>query len=230
MKKVECVLFMSICFTATAQLSSVSPATRIAATINDAATGRVSASVVQENIGGSDDSTVSLLRSYIMDLPAKSSDEVTDFLTKRAVLVTKALLWIGNSRSVLTLLEVSTSCANEQVRSQALDAIAREFYSASLSSDATPPKEIVHALLTSVDDDSYVGDLQVRVGDIAREGLSNWLGMDFGEPRGSAVRIKVGKEKQEMTLREYREWWWNRNSGNLEWDRITGRFIIRTEK
>jgi hypothetical protein len=61
------------------------------------------------------------------------------------------------------------------------------------------------------------------MGEIARTGIKNWTGKDYGNILPDSLRIKEEK-KLGMTIKEYREEMWQKNMDNIYWNKSDNRF------
>jgi hypothetical protein len=138
-----------------------------------------------------------------------------------------ALEAIGSKGSYPVLFRLAQQHPNSDVRGLALNALATTFHEGDRLQNFVPDKELVHLLISCVDDTATVPYLAKSFGEIARQGLISWLGQDFGEPQGTTKRLRDAKEGEGETLAEYREAWWRSNASKVAWNRETGKFTIR---
>jgi len=125
------------------------------------------------------------------------------------------------------LMQAAASHPNPGVRGSSLIALGNSYHDR-VSSDALKPNpEIVHLLLKCADDKESVLSRKKSIGEIARSGLLTWTGMDLGESIGDPPTILVGKTKTQMSIGEYREYWWSTQSSKLTWNKEDGRFTVR---
>ena len=131
---------------------------------------------------------------------------------------------IGTEKSFQVLLGVAASHPNPNVRGSAVVALGSSLRDQVCAGKAKADPEIVHLLITCVDDSGESANHQTKVGDLARQALAAWTGIELGPMDESIKSLAVGKEKQVMTLKEYREYWWKRVGPGLIWTDGEGRF------
>jgi hypothetical protein len=134
---------------------------------------------------------------------------------------------INNQEAAGLLMKVARDGHDIQSRSRALNAIANTFYHNGYTDSTTPDKEIVHLLISNLDDTTYTDSQGKPVGQIAREGIINWLAVDPGEPQGRERIVSVGTPRRNQTISALRDLWWARISNSLEWNKGKGRFVIQ---
>lgn len=140
--------------------------------------------------------------------------------------VVPCLEGIGTQECYEILLQQARVHRDPRVRAAALTALGHSYHSRVFAGDLKPDPEVVHVLLQCADDATPVDSRQMRIGDIAREGLLVWLGLDAGECPESGQTVLVGAERNRMNIAQYREYWWNRVSGGLAWSKSNGRFDL----
>ncbi len=118
-----------------------------------------------------------------------------------------ALEAIGTKQSYEVLTQLAINHSEAEVRGTALKTLSNSYYSRVVEDSLKPNKDIVHILLNQCDDTTYVNFCHKRIGDIAREGIKNWLGVDYGELSLNQSKITLGKEKVDLNPNQYREWW-----------------------
>lgn len=133
---------------------------------------------------------------------------------------------IGTEKSFQVLLGVAASHPDPSVRGGAVVAIGSSLHDQVCAGKAKADPEVVHLLMMCVDDPGEAASHQMKVGDLARQALAAWTGIELGPMDESVKSLAVGKEKQIMTLKEYREYWWNRVGPGLAWVEAEGRFRI----
>lgn len=101
----------------------------------------------------------------------------------------------------------------------------------SLSGDSSisapaPDKRIVHILLQNADDTTFIENCNEALGKIAREGLLNWIGVDYGE-LPAAQGSSNASDGLAAQGKDTREQWWTNNKDKLAWNTNTGRFEVK---
>jgi len=138
-----------------------------------------------------------------------------------------ALDLIGTPEAYKVLSEVAQNDTNPDVRGEALKFFAMSFYyKTTRDSLSSPDNQVVHLLLRSSDDTVHVGRFAMRIGDIARQGLKNWTGIDYGDVPPDSIKARE-EQRLGMTIQQYREQWWQQNSGKMTWNKATGHFEIK---
>jgi hypothetical protein len=131
---------------------------------------------------------------------------------------------IGTEKSFQVLLGVAASHPDPNVRGGAVVAIGSSLRDQVCAGKMKADPEVVHLLMMCVDDSSEATSHQMKVGDLARQALAAWTGIELGPMDESVKSLAVGKQKQIMTLKEYREYWWKRVGPELTWADGEGRF------
>ncbi len=137
-----------------------------------------------------------------------------------------ALDLIGTPSAYQALTGVAQTDTDADVRGEALKSLAISLYRRTIADSLSPDEQIVHIFLRDMDDTTFVETSSMRIGDIAREGLKNWMGVDFGEMLTDSLRVRE-EARLGMTLPQYREQWWQQNSANMVWNASSGHFEIK---
>jgi hypothetical protein len=175
---------------------------------------------------------VPTLRSFIFETPTlkvavlDSNGMVVDSAaapTPNRVYGVMALDLIGTPDAYQVLADVAQSDTNNEVRGTALNAFAVGCYYKVQQESLVPDKQFVHLLLKNMENTAYVTGCAMKMGDIARQGLKNWTGVDYGEILPDSLRAQDEK-RLGMSLPQYREKWWQNNSGKMKWNKDTGHF------
>jgi hypothetical protein len=152
---------------------------------------------------------------------------ISDTVRPNKLYAVMALEAIGSKTSYPVLVHLAQAHPNKDVRGIALNALANTYHEGERLQRFVPDKELVHLLLSNVDDTTSVPYLVKSFGQIAREGLITWLGEDFGEPVGKNRNLRDVKGAVSGTTAEYREIWWRQNTSRLSWDGEMRRFLIK---
>jgi len=84
----------------------------------------------------------------------------------------------------------------------------------------------VHLLVQNADDTTYVENCNETIGKIAREGINNWTGIDYGDMPAGRGRENISNA-QGMNVKNYREQWWQNNSSKIQWDGSEEHFKVK---
>ena len=136
-----------------------------------------------------------------------------------------ALDLIGTPAAYQILADVAQSDTNTDVRGMALRSMAMGYYYKTLQDSLSPDKEVVHLMLRYMDDTTGVKECSLRVGDIARQGLKNWTGVNYGEILPDSLRAK-DENRFGMTMARYHERRWQQESGKMKWNKDKGHFEL----
>lgn len=136
---------------------------------------------------------------------------------------------IGTKGAYAAIFKGAETHNDPETRGEALSVLAHRYYYETLNKGVVPENSIIKVLLKNADDTSKVHHLHKTVAHIAREGLKNWLGHDFGDPdtSGNNRKVKVQGSGTEITIADYRKTWWEENKARVVWDREKRRFQIR---
>jgi hypothetical protein len=137
---------------------------------------------------------------------------------------------IGTHKAKELLKTVALTHPDLEVRGLAIKTLACNFYYRTKNDEETgnskglkPDKEIVHILLKNADDTTYVERFNETIGKMAREGINNWTGEDYGEVFTGSQR-KVEENRIGMNFKESRENWWQKNNSKINWNKSTKKF------
>lgn len=161
----------------------------------------------------------------------KSSKDTTVVINANKQLAIHALDAINSVLSQALLMKIVNTYPDINISGLALKKLASNVYFgiknnnlSDKNSLITPDKEIVHLLLNNADDTTYVQSCNEPLGKIAREGITNWTGLDFGD-----LPVNTGNSKLNgMTnnLKDIREKWWQNNSNKIKWNKDKERFDL----
>lgn len=163
---------------------------------------------------------------WAIELPTDSAGFVERRPLENRVLLIYALDAIGIAESYRTIQALGASHKEVEIRGASLNALSNSALHRVQRGDISPDKESLHQLVLNMDDSTFVPSLKLKVAQLAREGVRQWTGKDFGLPSDSAKTVAVGKEKQIMTLSEYRQYWWSLTEPKLVWSAAEGKFTI----
>jgi hypothetical protein len=152
---------------------------------------------------------------------------ITNALHSIALYSVQALEAIGGQSAFASLCRVATTHRSLDVRGSALNALANAFPSEDSAHLVTPDTDLVHMFLRNVDDTTMVISVQKSLGQIARDGLLNWTGWNFGEPQGKDKLVHIDELQSEVPLSTCRELWWESNGASVRWDAEKGRFTLQ---
>jgi hypothetical protein len=172
---------------------------------------------------------VPALSQLLLDASIRSSETAMDtgWAVPNRMFTIKALEGIGG-RSAFGALTVAAGTHPEpEIRALAMNALAGKYYQVTRTLNESPDPTIVQAFLANTDDNTYVGHLQRSVGSIALEGLTVWLGIDFGDPKYEQARLTSSRDSKEVSAGKYARIWWQERSSKVKWNRIEGHFDVQ---
>jgi hypothetical protein len=178
---------------------------------------------------------VPTLRGFLFETPAlkvavlDSNGSVIDSVNApvpNRVYGVMALDLIGTPAAYSVLADVVNSDTSREVRGAALRAFALSYYYRVEQDSLTPDKEVVHLLMRNMEDTAYVEGCSMEIGEIARQGLKNWTGTDYGEILPDSLRVK-DENRLGMSLPQHREQRWQKESGKMKWNKDTGHFELK---
>jgi len=178
--------------------------------------------IVATEISARMDNAIPSLQAFLI----KSAEQLSDTLNKKkmyadgkyAVYVLDA---ISSQKAKALLSEIALTHPDKEVRGLAIKALAWNSYNKVEGDSLEPDKELIHVLLKSADDTTYVKECDNRIGNIAREGIKNWTGEDYGNAP------KKNNENSRSNFTSYNEQWWQNNSIKVKWNRSTKRFVVK---
>ncbi len=169
------------------------------------------------------DKAVSALQSY---LNAQTNKDSVNEMEPDRLYAVLALEAIGTKTAYAVLALAALNHPESEVQGTSLKALSGSYYSKVAEDSLISDKEIVHLLLRKCDDTTYVEFCHKRIGEIARDGIKNWMGVDYGDLSLTQTTVKVGKDKIEMTMPQYREWWWTNYNTKLMWNKEKAVYVI----
>jgi len=144
-----------------------------------------------------------------------------------------ALDAISSSAAEELLMTAAGSHPDINIRGLALKTVACNIYyrlknnsMPAGNNSLTPDKEIVHIMLDNADDTTFVSCCKEAIGKIAREGLKNWTGQDYGD-LPNQKNLSVNSMNASLSMKAYREQWWQNNNSKLNWNSNTGHFELK---
>jgi hypothetical protein len=205
---------------------SINPTvTEITEVFQRAATGAIDPFRVLSSIVKHKDKAVPALEAFLFASPApiKEGDSIMNTEPNRLYGVL-ALEAIATNNAFAVLKHAAQFHPDKEVKGTALNALAGNYYHRAEKDSLPADKEILHILMSNTEDTTWVEHCGRRIGEIAREGVKNWMGEDYGDLPLEKKMIKVGKEKHEMTVEAYREVWWMKHNAALKWNKKTAHF------
>ncbi len=166
-----------------------------------------------------------VLRVGVLDPDGKTIDSVTAPPPNKLYGV-MALDLIGTPLAYQVLATAVQSDSNSQVRGMALRSLAMGYFYRAQQDSLVPDKAVVGILLQNLDDTTYVNQCGRTIAQIARRGLINWTGTDYGEVPPDSLKVKEEK-RLGMTLTQYRLQWWQKHEAKMTWDLKKGQFVMQ---
>lgn len=123
-----------------------------------------------------------------------------------AVLVLDAIL---SNKAFNVLMRIADSNFEEEIKAEVIKSLAFNYYYKFKygNENLTPRKEVLRVLIEAIDDTTYNERMQMKIGHLARQGIKNWTGIDFGDLTLSNSRINA-----------YHNRWWQYNKDRLTWN------------
>lgn len=190
--------------------------------------------MVLRKVGSMGNQVVPALKTFLFDTPVikiavsdpngKIDSINTTKPDKRLGLM--ALDLIGTPEAYQVIATAAQSDSNVELKALALRSLALNYYHKAKEDSLTPDPAVVGILIDNMDDTSYVNQLGCRVGQIARDGLKRWTGVDYGEIPSSKVRDNEEK-RIGMSLSQYHDNWWKQNSSKMKWNGKKARFEVQ---
>jgi len=138
-----------------------------------------------------------------------------------------ALEGIETIESYDLIKQIAAMHPETEIKGKSLQILSNGYYSKVVTEGITPSKDIILLLLQNCDDTSFVEVCKKRIGEISREGLKKWIGLEYGDLESHVKTVFVTKLKKELRLSDYREWWWSQNSAYIQWNSKLMQFLIQ---
>jgi hypothetical protein len=215
------------------KMPSTPTAVELTRLLSETTTGQHDPFLVLPRVASLGDNVISALRGFLFATPIvkvavfDSTGAVKDSVIApppNRVYGVLTLDLIGTPSAYQVLGDVVRLDTIGEVRGAALRAFAMNCYSRVQQGSLLPDKEVVHLLLGSMDDTTFVRGCSMAMGTIARQGLKNWTGTDYGEILPDTLKAKDEKTLG-MSLDQYREQWWQQNSATMQWNSNAGSFV-----
>lgn len=133
------------------------------------------------------------------------------------LLAVVALETIGTPMAFAALFEAALDHPDERIRAHAINSLSTSYLYKSQKGNFIPDKGVLHLLLRNADDNTFSAYFGKSTGDIAREGLKEWAGIDLGT-------LTLGRGTATV---ETREQWWLQNHDKIDWSDELKRFVVR---
>jgi hypothetical protein len=158
--------------------------------------------------------------------PTDSAGFVAQAPLENRVLLIYALDAMGGPEAYRTLQLYGATHREPEIRGASLNALSHSALHRAQRGEISPDKESLHQLVLNMDDPTIVPSLKLTVAQLAREGVRRWTDQDFGLPLDSVTTVAIGREKQIMTLSEYRQYWWSLTEPKLVWSTTEGKYAV----
>jgi hypothetical protein len=149
----------------------------------------------------------SILSGYVPSATGGALTISTDEMKRIRAYAIASLEAIGTQSAFTVLFGIASSTGDVDHRGAALRAIGIAFHMNAYLDSNTPDSEIIHLLVLNVDDTTFVAGYQKTIGQIAREGLIEWMNWDPGEPQLNFPQAA-----------SMRELWWQSLKDQISWD------------
>jgi hypothetical protein len=133
---------------------------------------------------------------------------------------------LASSDGYRALLGIASNTQDPDVKCEALTALGIAYHRNSFLDLNKPDTNLIHLLLMNLDDTSYLVRVQKSIGQVAREGLMEWTGRDFGEPQGRTLQVSVSDPKVRTPLYLARQLWWDEMARKVSWDANNRQFVL----
>lgn len=192
-----------------------------------ASTGKHDPFKVIQKIASQKDNAVNSLELFLSPSIQESQDRSScSIMNNNREFAILALEAIASPSSYKILKNAVQTNPSVEIKGIILRVFAWNMYYRTKNTTNEPDKEILYQLIRNADDTTYVPSIKKLVGEIAREGIRNWTGEDYGELPLEKVVIKSKKNGANIAIEEYREKWWKRNYKKIVWNKNTNHFEI----
>lgn len=183
--------------------------------------------IVANEIALKMDNALPALRAFLL----KGTEERADTSKKKkkyakgeyAVYVLDA---IGSPKAKQLLSEIALNQPDKEVKGLAIKMLSWNYFNKAENDSVEPDKELLHVLLKSADDTTYVKGCEKQIGNIAREGIKNWTGEDHGNTKDKG-KTKNNNGTHSTIFTSYSEQWWQNNSHKVKWDHAVKHFTVK---
>ena len=190
--------------------------------------------MVLRKVGSMGNEVVPALKTFLFDTPVikiavsdpNGKIDSIDSPPPNKIYGVMALDMIGTPLAYQVLATVARSDSNSEVKGMALRSLAEGYYYRAKEDSLVPDKAVIGILLRNIDDTTYVRECGCRIGTIARIGLKNWTGADYGQIPPASLRAKEEKVIG-MSLTQYRLKQWQKKEVSVSWNQKSARFVSK---
>jgi hypothetical protein len=152
--------------------------------------------------------------------------ESIEVFAPQMVMGIKALEEIGSDSAYAVIAKVAATHKSLYVRSFALEAMVSSMHEKVRQGKIHPRVDAIDILIQNSEDNTFIGEHQKTVKQIANEGLIRWLGFTFDDPQLEPERKLAKKDKSIRTTRDFAQKWRKSNDAKLAWNKDTGHFEL----
>jgi hypothetical protein len=196
------------------------------------ASGEADPFVIIPQIAAKGDNVLQALQSILFVKPQDLDESTYRKYSNYAVVILESM---GTTKACSLLVRIATEHPVVDARGRALNSLANVYYQYAQTQRILPDTSIIKLFVYSADDTTCVDFLQSRIGQIARDGLKNWTGEEWGsvqldeqrsDTSGGLIRsgtVPVKRQTKAQSMTAHRQWWQD-NRGLLRWSAAKTRF------
>ncbi len=219
------VLFFFLITISQAQTSTVPSSSDLQDIFRKIISGKVELMTTISAIGKNGDAIIPSLQTLLNTPPLQSKNEVENMRQRRGWYFCAMILeQIGTVNAYSVIENLAQSYQDNEVRGFAMNSLADTYHFKCISDSIQPDTSVLHILVLSIDDTTHVSIKENTIGNIARNGMIRWTGLDFGEDIRKVPGIHGTITQVPADLRKDRELWWQTIGSKLKWNPLDGWF------
>jgi hypothetical protein len=142
----------------------------------------------------------------------------------------EALEVLGTDNAVALLVRVAESHPDVGLRGVALSTINAGILKRCIAGGLVPAKDFPRVMIVNLGRTEYIPSERKTLGQIAGEGVTAWLGLDFGDPMFKRARKITTTSEETMPSEAFAQKWWGENESRLAWNPRSGHFEVNQAK
>jgi len=155
-----------------------------------------------------------------------TGESIEVFAPQLAMAVT-TLEQIATPMAYAVVIRVAATHVSPYVRSRALRVLTTSYHEKAKNDNITPQSDVLDLLIQNSDDEAFIGEHQKTIKQIAQEGLTQWLGFTFDDPRFDNEKALDKKAKTFTNTKDFATQWRKANALKTTWNKETAHFEVK---
>ena len=155
------------------------------------------------------------------------SGEAFEVRVPQMILAVKTLELIGTENAYHTLIKTAKAHRSAYVRSFALQSVASSLHEKVKAEKVIPNRDVIDLLIQNCNDDTFIGEHQKTIKQIADDGLTQWIGFTFSDPKFDEEIKALRLLNPSLTHKDFGKKWLRENEPKIAWNKETGHFEVK---